>query len=896
MIPSRPDAPKPGAPAESGGGKPLTTQLLRENAGRFFTQILELERTAEKEGDVIGPYRLCELLGEGGFGNIWRAEQTEPVRREVAVKVIKLGMDSKEVLARFEHERQALASMDHPSIASMIDAGLSPSGRPYFAMELVRGEPITLWCNNQDSTLQERLRIFQQVCLAVQHAHQKGVIHRDLKPSNILVTRIDTRPVPKVIDFGIAKALHADSIERTLLTRADDVMGTPRYMSPEQIDCRPVIDTRSDIYSLGVLLYELLTGVLPYDPSRSADELKRLKRETAPLRPSTQIKSGQKLTKPEIVGEVLKLSVPFQSVPPDLDWITMRALEVDCDRRYQTAAEFAADIQRFLDNEPVVARPPSLGYVTGRWIKRHRTAFAAACFVVLAMVAGTSIALWQARVARNAQRLAEEVAAVARKAEQEAESARNQAQQTASFVTGLLDRVSQEVRNGRNPEALKAALARSNEEILALEAAPELRLELLDRIHGIYSTIGETKLAIPLALSRARELARLHGPDSEQARAAELEYIKLVIDFGARATGPELVMDLRRRVEATGGRGSKFWLDLQRQLCRAWIKLDIPDKALAAARELVAVGAAQKSTARGMVTNQIVLAAALESAGKYEEALALMDEIRPNTNDPGHLEKIDDRILFILQRKKDFKRGAKLLRANLAEAEKQHGSIAVALVPLLARLSEFESGSKEHESAIANCQRALDIVRAHPPADDSAAQQQRKEIWQLLLDLGDRKSSGGLHREAIEHTQEALRIATQMENEQMIIRAMRDLGDFYRDAGDLDLAFEIKRQSYERIRKGGANLRDSEHDLQEMCNIRMEQGRPEDALKVGLQLWADVQSRPESRHDVAHLGEIAESILKSYTALQSGSQTAAEPEQLAAWKAAVAAARRLRTK
>jgi serine/threonine protein kinase/tetratricopeptide (TPR) repeat protein len=892
-----PDVPDPGAAVKGGSRTPLTTKLLRENAGRFFTQILDLdlERSTEKQGDAMGPFQLCELLGEGGFGNVWRAEQSEPVRREVAVKVIKLGMDSKQVLERFAQERQALASMDHPSIASMIEAGLSPDGRPYFAMELVRGDPITLWCNARNSPLEERLHIFQQVCLAVQHAHQKGVIHRDLKPSNILVTLIDARPVPKVIDFGIAKAVHPDAMDRTLLTRADDIMGTPRYMSPEQIESRAVIDTRSDIYSLGVLLYELITGVLPYDPSGTADELKRLKCETSPPRPSTQIKTQKAPTQP-VAERLATFSVPFHSVPPDLDWITMRALEADCARRYQTAAEFAADIQRFLDNEPVVARPPSLGYVTGRWIRRHRTVFAAACFMALAMIAGTSIALWQARVARDAQRTAEQVAVLARQAEKEAQTARHQAQQTASFLTGLLDRISQEVHNGRNPEALKAALAASNEKILALDAGPGLRIELLDRIHGIYATIGENKLAIPLALSRAHELARLHGPDSDQARAAELEHIKLVIDFGARATGPELVEDLLRRVEATGDRGSKFWMDLQRQLCRAWIKLDIPDKALAAARELVVVAAAQKPPNRGMVTNQLILGAALESAGKYDEALALMDEIRPRTDDPAHLEKIDERVLYILQRKKDFKRGAEILRKQLAEAEKEHGHTSIALVPVLSRLSEFESGSKDHDAAIAHCQRALDLVRAQVPANDSAAQNQRKEIWQVLLDLADRKSSGGLYRDAIEHTQEALRIASQMENEQMITRTMRDLGDFYRDAGDFDLAYETKRQSYERIRKSGANLRDSEQDLREMCQIRLEQGRPDEALKVGIQLWSDVQARPESRHDIAHLGEIAESILKSYAALQATTPTPAEPEQIAAWRDAVATAKRLRKK
>jgi tetratricopeptide (TPR) repeat protein len=719
------------------------------------------------------------------------------VKRAVALKVIKLGMDTMQVLGRFEQERQALASMDHPGIASLIDAGISPEGRPYFVMELVRGEPITQWCRTRSSTLRERLHLFHQVCMAVQHAHQKGIIHRDLKPSNILVTEIDGHPVPKVIDFGIAKALHADTLDgHTLLTHAEQVLGTPRFMSPEQIEGSAVIDTRSDIYSLGVLLYKLLTGVPPFDPKLTVSELKRIVSKTTPLRPSTQMRRRRDREEAP--------TVLLSDYSNDLDWITMHALEKDRARRYQTATEFAADIQRFLNSEPVLARPASTGYVASRWIKRHRTAFAAACIVVLAMISGTSVALWQASVARGAQRTAETEAALARQVEKATAKAEQQARQTAGFLTSLLDRVSQEVKNGRNPEALKAALTNSNQEILKLDAGPELRITLLDKIEGIYFSIGESRLAIPLALSKAKETARLQGPTSPEAFAAELSYMKQVIDFGARATGPELIQDLRRRVEAADGRGGKFWFEVQRTLSRAWSKLDIPDKSLAAAEELVADGRAQKLTPRGMILHQITYAAALEFAGRYEQALALLEEIRPHSDDPAHRARIDQSSILLLRSKGDYKRGAERLRLQLAEQSNQDEH-SRELIPTLLLLGEFESQNGEHDAAIAHTERAHAIALTPLAVDGRAGQMRDKDIWQTLRQLAERNSEAARHVPAITHPREALHLAGQMENESLIISSLRNLSDFHYDAGELDKSYDLKQQCCENIRKFSFN-------------------------------------------------------------------------------------------
>jgi serine/threonine protein kinase/WD40 repeat protein len=380
----------------------------------------------ERPGMMVGRYKLLQQVGEGGCGVVYMAEQEEPVRRRVALKVIKLGMDTKQVVARFEAERQALAMMDHPNIAKVFDAGATETGRPYFVMELVRGIKITEYCDQHNLSMRQRLDIFIPVCQAIQHAHQKGIIHRDIKPSNILVTLHDGVPVPKVIDFGIAKATEGRLTDQTLFTAFEQFIGTPAYMSPEQAELSGLdIDTRSDVYSLGVLLYELLTGRTPLDTKEllaaGLDELRRTIREIDPVRPSTRLRSlveDEKTTTAKRRGvDVPKL---IHLLSGDLDWIVMKCLEKDRTRRYETANGLAADIQRHLENEPVVARPPSRLYRFQKLVRRNKLAFAAVAAVTTALVLGMVASTWQFIGADRARRLAQANELLARANEQKA--------------------------------------------------------------------------------------------------------------------------------------------------------------------------------------------------------------------------------------------------------------------------------------------------------------------------------------------------------------------------------------------------------------------------------------------------------------------------------------------
>ena len=508
---------------DAAGGFMDDTELI---SPRIEEEMARLQ--PEKPGDWIGPYKLLQQIGEGGFGVVWMAEQEQPVRRRVALKIIKMGMDTREVIARFEQERQALAMMEHPNIARVLDAGATPFGRPFFVMELVRGIRITDFCDQANLAMEQRLELYIQVCQAVQHAHQKGIIHRDLKPSNILVTLHDGVPVPKVIDFGVAKATQQRLTDKTLFTQFEQMIGTPLYMSPEQAEMSGLdVDTRTDIYALGVLLYELLTGRTPFDPETLAqagyDEIRRVIREQDPPRPSTALHTmaadALTLTARHRHTEAPKL---LHAIRGDLDWIVMKCLEKDRTRRYETANEVAADLRRHLAMEPVVARPPSRVYRLRRMVQRHRAGFAAGAAVAVAMILGTVISVWQAVRAERA----------GRRAEIEARKATSALADLRAMAPALSAQARSLVSIGRLDEAVEkldhALKLQPGARDLLLARADLLESQLkLDEAAAAYRAVLQVAPEDPRAIKHAalcERLSRAHsieqGPPSRENLSA----------------------------------------------------------------------------------------------------------------------------------------------------------------------------------------------------------------------------------------------------------------------------------------------------------------------------------------------------------------------------------------
>ena len=498
----------------------------------------------EKPGDKIGNYKILQLIGEGGCGSVFMAEQEQPVRRRVALKVIKLGMDTRNVIARFEAERQALALMDHPNIAKVFDAGATANGRPFFVMELVRGIKITEFCDQNNLTTNERLKLFREVCKAIQHAHQKGIIHRDIKPSNILVTQRDGVPVPMVIDFGIAKATSQQLTGKPVFTEFAQFIGTPAYMSPEQAELSVVdIDTRSDIYSLGVLLYELLTSRTPFDSKElmevGLDAIRRAIREIEPPKPSTRLSTMQDADLTTIARQrdaaTQKL---IHLIRGDLDWIVMKSLEKNRTRRYETASSFAGDIDHFLNNEPVIARPPTALYRLQKLIRRNQVVFTASTAVASAIVVGLVLSTW----------LFFREQAARRDADREAQ----RSQQVARFLEDMLKGVGPGVALGRDTTLLREILDKTLARVTNdLKDQPEVQAEICNTLGEVYRALGQSGKAEQLHRS-ARSLLELTRSAKRRDVAVSLNDLALVLrDLGRLPEAETLqreALELRRKL------------------------------------------------------------------------------------------------------------------------------------------------------------------------------------------------------------------------------------------------------------------------------------------------------------------------------------------------------------
>lgn len=639
----------------------------------------------EHPGQTINQYTLVRLLGEGGFGTVWLAEQHEPVRRQVALKIIKLGMDTRQVIARFEAERQALAVLDHPSIAKVFDAGSTDTGRPYFVMEYVEGETFTSYCDEHNLSVRDRLQLFQKVCHAVQHAHQKGIIHRDIKPSNVLVTVVDGEPAPKVIDFGIAKATEARLTEHSMFTEQGQIIGTPAYMSPEQAgQTTDDIDTRSDVYSLGVLLYEVMTGETPFNTrtllSAGMEEIRRIIREVDPPKPSTRLSAA---------NEELTTVAQHRDIDPrrlggllngDIDWIVMKAIEKDRTRRYQTATGFAEDIHRFLNDEPVLASPPSAQYRLGKFVRRNQLAVIAGALVLAALLAGTVgttigfvKAVRSASDADNARALETEQRILADEQAEEARVERDKAEHVAAFLTDMLSGVGAQVAQGADTTLMRGVLKKTATRVgQELSGQPEIEAKIRSHLGTTYLQLRDFENADENLL-RSLELYRTLASGGD-----DHNYAKSLDNLGL------LRLTQGRHQEAA---------DIQRESLAMWRRVDPSDA--------------------GVVPMSMMnLANTLVELREFQEAEALLDRSR------------------------------EILQKEFGENSEEVGVVYNSMANLKHHLGDYENAEVYYRKALA-------VHRAALGNDHPFIATNLHNLGVLLADIGRVREAIELHEESL---------------------------------------------------------------------------------------------------------------------------------------------------
>jgi tetratricopeptide (TPR) repeat protein len=697
----------------------------------------------DKAGVVIaGRYKLLQQIGEGGMGTVWMADQLEPIRRQVAVKLIKPGMDSAQVLARFEAERQALALMDHPNIAKVHDAGTTDGGRPFFVMELVKGVPITRYCDDQQLTPRQRLALMTQVCQAVQHAHQKGVIHRDLKPSNVLVAAYDGRPVPKVIDFGIAKAVGQRLTERTLFTGFGGIVGTLEYMSPEQAEFNALdIDTRADVYSLGVLLYELLTGSTPLPRQRLQKaallEVLRLIREEEPPRPSTRLSESK-----EALGT---LSLQRRTEPGrlarqlrgELDWIVMKALEKDRGRRYETADSLARDIERYLADEAVEAGPPSRVYRIKKLVGRHRALFVGTGLVVLALAGGVIGTSWGLLRALDAEQIAR-TAQIA--ADTEKDKAIAAEADTRAFSDFLLfqvlavARLKGQAQNVPTRVTIAEAIAESEQRIDELfKDKPTAEADLRHALGQTWRNMGKYAAA-EKHFRRAWELRRQHlGEDAPRTLSSQRCLGGTLEESGRAVDAIPILADALKRHRTILGTDDKETLLCVDNLAAAYLRNDRPADALALQVEAVERGERiDAPTSTDMLRRLNRLAVTYMTLNRPGEAVPILQKALDGMKavNPNHAETVRcmSRLVAAYTAMKAFDKAIPILQQLLDLQQKTNDPEALRTIQSLA-IGYAETGQLDklrpllqeylnQEMWVSKAPAAMPMIDVEPPGLD----------------------------------------------------------------------------------------------------------------------------------------------------------------------------------
>jgi eukaryotic-like serine/threonine-protein kinase len=723
-------------------GMPATDRQSPEEPGRDSDDVPER----------VGPYRVLQLIAEGGMGVVYDAEQLEPVRRRVALKVIKPGMDTREVIARFAVERQALAVMDHPGIAKVLDGGVTDDGRPYFVMEMVRGIPITDFCDVEKLPTRDRLRLFVEVCHAVQHAHQKGVIHRDLKPSNILVALQDGEPVPKVIDFGIAKALSQQLTDRTLATRIGQTIGTPAYMSPEQADASGIdIDTRADVYSLGVVLFELLVGRLPLDPTEigmPAFMMRLMSRDTNVSQPSAKLAtlgdaalgvSHLRRTEPRALKRELK---------GDLDWIVMKAIEPDRSRRYETVNALAMDIGRYLASEPVAARPPSTTYRFSRFVRRNRIAVAAAAAVLLALVGGLSAAAVGFVRARSAEASARREAATA--------------QQVVGFLTGLF-KVSDPSEARGNTVTAREILDRGAERVRTdLADEPLVQAEMLTTIGTVYRELGLYNEAQPLLEQALAIRRRLLAPDDSVVQASATALAELAMRQGRYAVAESLYDGAVASVERVQGDSAPALAPALGGLAGVLLSTGRYAAAESTYTRAIAIhsmngdpqDARLASLLQGLGLTQISLGHPADAEPNLQRALAIYQRVEgPDGPNVGRVLSNLGVMYWYLGRYDDaaasYEKAEPVLVKTLGPSHRDIATINI-------NLGEIEDRRGNYAAALARLHRALDILHATIQPGNPSFAIAYDDLGTVLCNMRQYREAESYYKQALQIDETAL--------------------------------------------------------------------------------------------------------------------------------------------
>ena len=912
-------------PSDSDFCKKCGAKLVASEEIPVHTKTLQTPmRGAIKDVDVgetiDEKYKLIEELGSGGMGVVYKAEQKEPVKRKVALKVIKLGMDTKEVVARFEMEKQALAVMTHPNIAKVHDAGATKSGRPYFVMELVSGISITEYCNKHKLSTKERLELLIPVCEAVQHAHQKGVIHRDLKPSNVLVEIPEDKPVPKIIDFGIAKATEHRLTEQTFFTERGQLIGTPEYMSPEQAEMSGLdVDTRTDIYSLGVMLYELLVGVLPFDSRalRSAGfgEIQRIIREEEPPRASTRLSGlGDIQTS---IAEQRRTDVTslYKQLKGDLDWITMKAMEKDRTRRYSTASDLAADIARHLKKEPIIARPPSRIYDVGKFIRRHKWGVAMATLLILVIVIGGTAAIIGFVRATKAERLAR----------QEAQTAT----QVSNFLVDLFN-VSDPGEARGNTITAREILNKGAKEIeQGLEEQPSIRARLMETIGTVYMKLGLYEDSDVL-LRRALELREELFDDKDPQVADSLASLSLLLRQHGDLKEAEQIavraLDIRERIlpsdhpdiaASLHGLASIYHRQVKLKEAEPLYKrgLEIREKVFGSnhpevAKSLNGLGVlyydqgrydeAEKCYKQALAIRETVLGPDHPEVGSslnglaslyltqqrfdeteplYERALAIQEKTLGPVHPAVATSLNNIAILFyykgdLTEAEKYYQQALKIRRQSLAE---NHPDIAVSLMNL-AIISQ-EMGNLEESKSL--YEQALTVMEKAYGQDNSEVARCLNNLALLYIEMGDNINAEKLLKRALKIMEEAFG-----SDHIFVIKSLESLGYLYASTERYDEAEQVYTRTLtikeNELGSEHIDLVDALNGLGHVLNKRLKYTQAEEYLLRALEICeknpgANPFAHETCLHNLGSLNfhglrryDIAETFFKQALALQGG--------------------------